>query len=373
MKLTHKIADDIQDILFKLRSQGFEVYYVGGLVRNFLLNIKGNDDIDVSTSASPAELIEFAKKNSVNYLTIGEAHGTITFIVNKQTVEITSFRKDIQTNGRHAVVEFCKDVRLDAIRRDFTINALYSTLDGDIFSPIETALDDAHKKEVIFINDPEERIKEDVLRILRYYRFSALIKIPHNIIDVSHKIQNLLPSIRVTSKERNRVELQKLLTGNYVFEALEYMEKFNIFSFFFGVKNLDIEKLKLFQERFQDVSYSQKLYILTKGNVLEHCEKFNLTRIEKKEISTIDILINKLINLLDNIPELINYRYDYDDDFLKKILWIADGGRNYDKVFEKNLPEFTLTYPELKKENIADKELKIEYRNRRLEFIKKII
>ena len=142
-----------------------EVRYVGGCLRR-LLNNEKVDDIDLATNLNPLQVSETLKKNNINFYESGIEHGTITAIINDHKFEITSLREDIYTDGRHAKVKFSKDWKKDASRRDFTINSIYADLDGNIFDPYD-GKKDIEIGQVSFIGNPEKRIKEDYLRILR--------------------------------------------------------------------------------------------------------------------------------------------------------------------------------------------------------------
>lgn len=146
-----------------------ELRYVGGCVRKIIKKEKF-DDIDLATNLKPKEVSELLQKNKINYYESGIEHGTITVVLNNHKYEITSLRKDISTDGRHAKVEFSNDWKEDALRRDFSINSIYADREGNLFDPLN-GKKDLENGDVNFIGDPETRIKEDYLRILRYVRF----------------------------------------------------------------------------------------------------------------------------------------------------------------------------------------------------------
>ena len=146
-----------------------EIRYVGGCVRKILKNEKVND-IDLATNLTPEQLMGICKKKNIKFYETGLKHGTITAIINDYKFEITSLRKDLKTDGRHADVVFTNDWKEDASRRDFSINSIYSDLQGNIFDPFNGKKDLENGK-INFIGDAEKRIKEDYLRILRYIRF----------------------------------------------------------------------------------------------------------------------------------------------------------------------------------------------------------
>ena len=146
-----------------------EIRYVGGCVRK-ILNQEDVDDIDLAVNLNPNQVKECLQSNYIKFFETGIKHGTITANIGDQKYEITTLRKDVSTDGRRAKVEFSLDWKEDSNRRDFSINAIYSDKDGNLFDPYngKKDLEDGNIK---FIGNPEERIQEDYLRILRYLRF----------------------------------------------------------------------------------------------------------------------------------------------------------------------------------------------------------
>ena len=151
-----KIFDAIKSF-----SDESDVYYVGGCVRKIFCH-ELVDDIDLATNINPDEVILSLKKNNISFYETGKNHGTITAIIDDKKFEITSLRKDISTDGRHAKVLFSKDWREDAERRDFTFNSIYSNIYGEVFDPFN-GRKDLENGCVTFIGDPSKRIKEDYL------------------------------------------------------------------------------------------------------------------------------------------------------------------------------------------------------------------
>ena len=146
---------------------------VGGIVRDTLLDLPhGASDIDLATELLPEEVTRRAQKAGLSVYPTGIEHGTVTLRLDTLTTEVTTLREDVETDGRRAVVRFGTDWRLDAMRRDFTLNALYAEMDGALFDPLH-GLDDCIARRVRFIGVPAERIAEDRLRVYRFFRFSA--------------------------------------------------------------------------------------------------------------------------------------------------------------------------------------------------------
>lgn len=146
--------------------------FVGGCVRNTIMG-RPVDDIDIATQLKPEQTLAALEQASIRAIPTGIEHGTITAIVDHQPFEITSLRRDVETDGRRAVVAFTEDWTEDAQRRDFRLNALYAAPDGTLSDPVEGGYEDALAGRVIFIGDADQRLREDYLRILRFFRFNA--------------------------------------------------------------------------------------------------------------------------------------------------------------------------------------------------------
>lgn len=147
-------------------------WIVGGAVRDYLKQNKWVEDIDIATESTPEETMSSLKKAGVYVVATGLKYGTVTAVYKGKSFEITTLRKDLKTNGRHARVVFTKDLKEDAQRRDFTFNALYLDEKGEI-TDFFNGIEDLKKGIIKFVGDPEQRIQEDFLRILRYFRFFA--------------------------------------------------------------------------------------------------------------------------------------------------------------------------------------------------------
>jgi poly(A) polymerase len=150
---------------------GGSVRFVGGCVRNAVLG-EVIGDIDLATTHTPQYVTDRLSKNGIKTIPTGIQHGTVTAVIKGRSFEITTLRIDKKSDGRHAEVEFSEDWYADACRRDFTINALYADLDGKIYDPLGCGLRDLEKRRVSFVGNPDLRIREDYLRILRFFRFS---------------------------------------------------------------------------------------------------------------------------------------------------------------------------------------------------------
>lgn len=146
--------------------------FVGGCVRNTLLG-EPVSDIDIATQLLPEETIKALSDAGLRAIPTGIEHGTVTGVCDHEPFEITSLRRDVETDGRRAVVAFTKDWAEDAQRRDFRMNALYADADGKVHDPTGGGLSDIEQRKIVFIGDAEQRLREDHLRNLRFFRFSA--------------------------------------------------------------------------------------------------------------------------------------------------------------------------------------------------------
>jgi len=160
-----------QAVCRMLTDAGYQAWFVGGCVRNELLGAPVAD-LDLSTNALPTAVIDLAKQAKIKAIPTGFDHGTVTLVQDGIPFEVTTFRRDVATDGRRATVAFADNITDDARRRDFTMNALYAAPDGQISDPLG-GLPDLHARRIRFIEDADQRIKEDYLRILRFFRFYA--------------------------------------------------------------------------------------------------------------------------------------------------------------------------------------------------------
>jgi poly(A) polymerase len=164
-------SDAAQAVCRLLTDAGYQAWFVGGCVRNELLKAPVAD-LDLTTDAVPQEVMALAEKAGIKAVPTGFDHGTVTLVQDGIPFEVTTFRRDVATDGRRATIAFADNITDDARRRDFTMNALYAGPDGTIADPLG-GLADLYARRIRFIEDPDLRIKEDYLRILRFFRFYA--------------------------------------------------------------------------------------------------------------------------------------------------------------------------------------------------------
>ena len=200
-----------QKVCAMLTDAGKQAWFVGGCVRNALLGAPVSD-LDISTDARPEEVIALAAAGGLKPVPTGIDHGTVTVVVDRHPFEVTTFRRDVETDGRRAVVAFADTMEEDASRRDFTMNALYAAPDGTVVDPLG-GLPDLEARRVRFIGDPHDRIREDYLRILRFFRFHAWYGSDGLDRDGYAACAELSDGLENLSKERVGHEFRRLLAA----------------------------------------------------------------------------------------------------------------------------------------------------------------
>lgn len=196
--------------------------FVGGCVRNAIIG-KPIADIDVATTLTPEAVIEALRAAGLRAIPTGVEHGTVTAVHKHRPVEVTTLRRDVETDGRRAVVAFTTDWREDAERRDFTLNALYARRDGGVFDPTGHGVADARAGRIVFVGDPEQRLREDHLRSLRFFRFLAWYGRGEPDAAAVAAIIALKDQVANLAAERISAELLKLLAAQDPRQAVRLM------------------------------------------------------------------------------------------------------------------------------------------------------
>jgi poly(A) polymerase len=204
-----------------------EVLFVGGCVRGAVLG-SYNGDMDIATTVLPEEGISLLTAKGFKVVPTGIEHGTLTAVVGGIPFEVTTLRRDVSTDGRRAVVAYTKDWHEDAARRDFTMNTLLADLEGNIYDPLGRGLADLEKRQVLFVGDPDQRIKEDYLRILRFFRFHALYGEGDPDPEALAACERGASHISNLSKERVTAEFLKIVGSFNAVSVLTLMRHHNI-------------------------------------------------------------------------------------------------------------------------------------------------
>ena len=257
-------------------SAGFELRLVGGAVRDILLNVEPKD-FDFATDATPDEMKVVAKAADFGCVATGEAHGTMTIVVDGEAFEVTTLRIDVETDGRRAEVEFTRSFEEDAARRDLTFNAMSMDFDGKLYDYFDGQRDLAERV-VRFVGDPRQRVEEDFLRILRYFRFAARFgAAPEDEVLEMFTDPSIKTGLRGISVERYWLEMSKLfmapdaatvlgcMTDCEVLETIGLPGKFDLLPFILA----DDEASKL--STFVPAGYTRK-------QTQDFCRSWKLSR-----------------------------------------------------------------------------------------------
>lgn len=265
-----------EQVLFVMRALENQARLVGGCVRDYLLD-RVVQDIDIATPLPPQEVMRLLQKAGIRVVPTGLKHGTVTAVIGHRPFEITTLRRDLETDGRHATVGWTDDYKADAERRDFTINALYMDQDGHIEDYIG-GLADLKKRCVRFIGDPAARVQEDYLRILRYFRFWSLVDTHTADVRILPVLITLKEGLKNVSKERKTIEFIKILQTPRVLDALKIMRKTGILSDIVGAVHLI--RLKRFLSVYPSADAMERLAVLTGGKTGILC----LSNAQKKKV-----------------------------------------------------------------------------------------
>jgi poly(A) polymerase len=220
------VAPATRAVLAALTADGTTVRFVGGCVRDAILS-RPVKDIDLATSDAPDTVINLLERAGLKAVPTGIEHGTVTAIADGQPFEVTTLRRDVETFGRHARVAFTDDWTEDAARRDFTFNAMFCDPDGTLYDPF-TGRADLDAGKVRFVGTARDRIEEDVLRLLRFFRFTAWYGRPPPDQEALAACQDFAPALEKLSGERVRDELLKLLAAPDPLPALALMDEIDV-------------------------------------------------------------------------------------------------------------------------------------------------
>lgn len=317
--ITHfRNNENIKYLLALLSDKNVEARLIGGCVRDAILNLPIND-IDIATPLEPNAVTDIMKQHSIKVIPTGIKHGTVTIIFKGSKFEVTTLREDINCDGRHASVKFCKAYKKDALRRDFTINALsYSLVNSTIYD-YYSGLKHLKEKKVVFIGDPAMRIKEDNLRIIRFFRFSdryalELDKEGYNTCsNYSYLIQNL-------SKERVSDELDKILLNIKKSAIINSMDKACVLNAIspnlIWDSNILDDAIKISSQLDCKILLETKYaLIFRKNDILTISKELKKLRFSNKRIDFIKRILN-FLNVLESDSVSLEYslkKYWYDN------------------------------------------------------------
>jgi len=328
-----------KELINILNSKDDDSRYVGGCVRDYFSDHE-TKDIDIATKIPPNKVVKILTKNGYKPFTTGIDHGTISINLEELKIEITTLRKDINHDGRHADIELTDDWKIDAARRDFTINSLYMMDNGDLFDPFD-GLNDLKNRKIKFIGDPESRINEDYLRMLRLFRF---ISIYESKIDppIRRILENNKSKISKLSSERIHQEFFKIMQNDDSGKTIELMKNMNFLDTIFGYK-VDISSyqriLKIDAENFFEPDLLLRFFLLVpkKYDSLSQLTNFTFSNKEKKIFEEIYNSNHKVKSYLsikevrakiykigkDNFNNLVRINWARDNKISNSIQWRA--------------------------------------------------
>ncbi len=314
---------------------------VGGAVRNYLLD-KPVSDIDMATIWTPDQTIEKCKSAKIKVIPTGVDHGTVTAVIDGQNFEITTLRRDVETDGRRAVVAYSSSWKEDAERRDFTVNALYMDRYGEVFDPLNEGLVDIKSRNVRFIGSAQERIKEDALRILRFYRFSLYYGLNIDAVGAlackdNVNLLNRLSVERVTQELLNICDY-KGDVDKFV-GIIQLMGDHTIFNMIdSSINNTYLEKSmirKVFELKKQYELYNKETLLFC---LLNSCSHLCLSNRQSK-------FINSLSNAIEDSSLSVKHLlYKYGRDVAAQSLLFRDNVSEVDIKFSQSfdIPEFPI-------------------------------
>ena len=305
--------------VFKTLQEGFAkdvivARFVGGCVRKHLTN-DTIDDIDIATILSSEDIKERFSNTDFKVIDTGIKHGTVTLISGQLKLELTTLRKDIRTDGRHAEVEYINDWQLDSERRDFTINAIYLDIHGKIFDP-QMGTVDLKNNNVKFIGDPQKRIEEDFLRIIRFVRFKIMYngKVEPN---TNQAVKHNLNGIKKISKERILTELFKILDLKNFIDLNDHEYLREIFSLIFP----EFDKLEKLERLKKICNHSQLSRDILLAALLIDEENNHEYFAHKYSISN---EIKENLNLLAKDLKLLKENKNFFDKDLEKNIYLSN-------------------------------------------------
>jgi tRNA nucleotidyltransferase (CCA-adding enzyme) len=319
------------DKVFK--NSNYEMRIVGGAVRDLALN-KSPKDIDFATDATPDEMMGILDKAGIKHKPTGLEHGTLTAIIDNEPYEITTLRADTKTDGRHAEVEFVKSWEEDAKRRDLTYNAMSMDIEGNLYDYFG-GMDDLQDKVSKFVGDAEQRIKEDYLRILRYFRFQGRLSSPTWDKDTLQAINTNTEGLAQVSAERVWQEMGKILAGQHVADIVTHMAKTGV-SQVIGLATNNLNKL---QDNGNAIIALAQL-----GNTIDIAKRWKLS---KQESILLDFLMTNKNNILDSKKIEDMLADGIDKEKVSALAELQGQKKMADHAMVTSIPDFPVTGADL--------------------------
>ena len=350
-KIQYKFLQDkiCKKILSLLNKKEDSTRFVGGCVRDSIIGIETND-VDIATKLEPYEVINILNSASIKVIPTGIDHGTVSVFSKNFNFEITTLRSDISSDGRHAEVIFSDSWEKDSSRRDFTINSIYLKQNGDIYDPYN-GIQHLKERKVVFIGDPNERINEDYLRILRFFRFNAFygndnLRLSNNSIRACAKNKN---KIKKLSSERIHNEFFKILNSTNPYFVINIMKKIGILDILFEKKvETKFFKKLLSIEKKNSMTTDQTLRFIslafnTKKNYLFDLRMFNFSKKDKKKLLLLTNQEFKIDNKMKN-NDIKRILYSIDKKLfidLAVLSWVLSANKTQNKDWKSIISQIS--------------------------------
>lgn len=329
---------------------GYEVparsLFVGGCVRDWLMS-RPAGDIDIATQYTPEEVRAKLEQAGIKCVPTGIEHGTVTAVENKKSFEITTLRRDVKTDGRRAVVAFTENWAEDAGRRDFTLNTLLAAPDGSIYDPLGVGLEDMQAKRIRFVGVPATRIAEDLLRILRFFRFHAQLEAGDADPEALAACREAAAGIADLSRERITQEVVKILSVDNPVNILNLMFDNNVLAAFSDTEYRPeiLGRLCILQSTYTpqaQENLSSRLLVLA-GFAYESIARWEsfliLPGAVKKQMEKLDTALS-VYDLSEKSLKILIYRYGKDIALQALLLHHSKTKKQEDEILH---PLITLT------------------------------
>lgn len=352
-------AEDTKRLFDAFRAAGAEVRFVGGCVRDAMLG-RPVKDIDLATDAEPPQVLELLGEKKVKAVPTGVDHGTITALPSQRPFEITTLRRDVETDGRHAQVSFTKDWAEDAARRDFTINALSADPDGTVYDYVD-GIADLRAGRVRFIGDADQRIAEDALRILRFFRFQATYSSMEPDSAALLACHEASSQVEKLSGERVWQELSRLLIVPKPGAVFELMEKARVLRLLLpvGRSTARLHALAALEDMVRVVPEPvRRLTALIQPDRQEASQIATRLRLSREETSRLDELSASRGESSAGMPEISIRRslYSMGVDVFRDLILLdwADQIAREPKVAAGNIEDWKITWDATKDWNAPE-------------------
>jgi poly(A) polymerase len=303
----------LRDVMTCLNNDGDVLtLLVGGCVRNAIIGGAATD-IDLATKLTPDQVMERCRAAGMKAIPTGIDHGTVTIVHDGLSVEVTTLRKDVETDGRRAVVAFSQDWAEDARRRDFTMNTLLMDLNGHVYDPTGQGVRDLQARRVVFVGDPVTRIAEDILRILRFFRFHGAYGVGEPDGDALKACRDAADQIQTLSRERVSQEFFKITMLGHASSVLELMFNNSVLKDFFEKENSiqDFTLLANLQVKYQDCALAGRLYALFGDGYLQYEDKLVFSNSLKAQLKVFSENNDAVLNS-DHDVQVLMYRVGRD-------------------------------------------------------------